>query len=53
MILGVKESSALNKFFTILNIAVIVFIVAFGAINVDLNNWRLHVNVYIHKIQYK
>ncbi len=45
MIVGVKDSSQLNKLFTILNIAVIVFIVAFGITSADLDNWMIPVNV--------
>lgn len=41
MVVGVKESSLLNKLFTALNILVILFIVAFGASKLDIKNWQI------------
>ena len=41
MIVGVKESSLLNKIFTILNIVVICFIFVSGVFKADINNWKL------------
>ena len=41
MVVGVKESSLLNKLFTALNILVILFIVAFGASKLDIQNWQI------------
>lgn len=41
MIVGVKESSLLNKLFTLLNIVVIGFIFVSGVFKADLANWEL------------
>jgi len=45
MVMGVKESTLLNKLFTLLNIAVIAFIVACGSITANAKNWDIHVYV--------
>lgn len=45
MVIGVKESTLMNKMFTVLNIAVIGFIVVCGAIKADTSNWELQVGV--------
>lgn len=45
MVIGVKESTLLNKLFTVLNIVVIGFIVICGAIKADIANWNVEVNV--------
>ena len=45
LIIGVKESSMLNSVFTILNIAVILFIVIAGSIKANFDNWKLKPNV--------
>ncbi|XP_013877993.1 cationic amino acid transporter 2 [Austrofundulus limnaeus] len=37
---GVRESSILNTFFTVVNVAVLLFIIISGFIKGDLNNWR-------------
>lgn len=44
LIIGVKESSTLNSVFTLLNIAVILFIIIAGAIKANFNNWSLKPN---------
>lgn len=41
MIIGVKESSFLNKIFTLLNIIVLMFIIITGATKINFNNWSL------------
>lgn len=41
MVVGVKESAAMNKLFTALNIIVIGFIVVVGAFKADIRNWQL------------
>lgn len=38
---GVKESAILNTFFTIVNVAVLIFIMISGFIHGDVKNWRL------------
>jgi hypothetical protein len=54
MIIGVKESSFLNKGFTVLNIAVIAFIFVSGLFKADINNWKLDPKVsLIHLCQRK
>lgn len=40
-----KESSFLNKIFTIINILVIIFIFISGLFKSDLKNWSIDVNV--------
>lgn len=47
MILGVKESSFLNKIFTALNILVLLFIFITGLTRANINNWKLTPNVII------
>jgi amino acid transporter len=47
MVVGVKESSLLNKLFTLLNIFVIMFIFVSGVVKSDLSNWKLNPQVYI------
>ena len=44
MVVGVKESSMLNKIFTLLNIGVILFIFISGLFKADLANWKLDPN---------
>jgi len=41
MVVGVKESTTLNKLFTGLNIVVIGFIVIVGSLKADINNWMI------------
>lgn len=41
MVVGVKDSSLLNKLFTALNILVIAFIVGIGSFRLDINNWQI------------
>jgi cationic amino acid transporter 3 len=48
MVVGVKESSLLNKIFTALNILVILFIVAFGASKLDIKNWQIKPSVILN-----
>ena len=43
--IGVKESSFLNKIFTALNLAVISFIIICGATKANGDNWRVVPNV--------
>lgn len=45
MIIGVKESSFINKIFTMLNITVLSFIIITGATKANFNNWSINVNV--------
>lgn len=45
MVVGVKESSLLNKIFTALNIVVIGFIVVCGVIKADIQNWKIEAKV--------
>jgi len=42
MVVGVKESSFLNKIFTGLNVAVIMFIVFSGMLKTKVANWQVH-----------
>ena len=49
MVMGVKESTLLNKIFTLLNIVVIVFIFVCGIIKSDLSNWRIKPDVKMKK----
>ena len=48
MVIGVKESTALNKIFTALNIIVIGFIVICGAFKTDVENWKINAQVKIY-----
>jgi len=45
MIIGVKESSMVNRFFTLLNITLLTIIIVTGATKVDFGNWNLKTNV--------
>jgi len=45
MIIGVKESSMVNRFFTLLNITLLTIIIVTGATKVDFENWNLKTNV--------
>ena len=45
MIIGVKESSFVNKMFTLLNVATLTSICLIGATKVDFSNWNLKTNV--------
>ena len=47
MVIGVKESSLMNKIFTILNIVVIAFIVVCGSTKANPANWKLEVGVSV------
>ena len=54
MVVGVKESTMLNKLFTLLNIVVIVFIFVCGIIKADIANWRIKPEVSkIFRLLYK
>ncbi|KAJ8347957.1 hypothetical protein SKAU_G00265460 [Synaphobranchus kaupii] len=44
---GVKESSTVNKIFTGINIAVLVFIIITGFIKGDINNWYISVDTIL------
>jgi hypothetical protein len=46
-VIGVKESTLLNKLFTALNIVVIVFIFVCGVIKSDLSNWEIKPTVIL------
>jgi hypothetical protein len=39
--MGVKESSMMNKAFTMLNLSVILFVIIFGATKSDIHNWKI------------
>jgi amino acid transporter len=39
--IGAKESSFMNKIFTILNLSVILFVIVCGGIKSNLNNWKI------------
>ena len=41
LIVGVRESSFLNKVFTVLNIFVILVITIIGATKADFKNWSI------------
>lgn len=45
MVAGVKESTFLNKIFTVLNVVVIVFIFVAGLTKANKANWYLAPNV--------
>ena len=45
MIIGVKESSMVNRFFTLLNITLLTIIIVTGATRVDFGNWNLKTSV--------
>lgn len=38
---GLKESMLLNNFLTIVNIAVVLFVIVFGAFKADISNWKI------------
>ncbi|GLV35940.1 uncharacterized protein CBL_09842 [Carabus blaptoides fortunei] len=44
---GLKESSLMNNIFTILNIAVVLFVILAGSVKADPQNWKLPANVTI------
>ncbi|XP_055538371.1 cationic amino acid transporter 2-like [Wyeomyia smithii] len=39
---GLKKSTMVNNFFTILNIGIVLFVVIAGAINADIANWNIN-----------
>jgi cationic amino acid transporter 3 len=45
MVIGVKESTLLNKIFTAINICVILFIFICGLIKANLSNWEIKADV--------
>jgi amino acid transporter len=45
LIVGVKEPTFLNMIFTVLNLAVIIFLFIAAAINAKISNWQLTVQV--------
>lgn len=48
MIIGVKESTLMNKIFTFLNVLVLSFIIVTGATKVDFDNWQINTDVGSH-----
>lgn len=48
MIAGVKESSFLNKIFTLLNILVLMFIFVAGLTRASQINWNLYPQVFCY-----
>lgn len=42
MVVGVKESTTLNKIFTIVNIVILSFIIVCGATQVNFSNWQVN-----------
>ena len=53
MIIGVKESSLINKIFTMINITVLSFIIITGATKANFANWSLDVSVSINNTALK
>lgn len=45
MVVGVKDSSNMNKVFTLLNVIVIGFISIVGAFKADIKNWEIKADV--------
>ncbi|XP_055628138.1 cationic amino acid transporter 2 isoform X2 [Toxorhynchites rutilus septentrionalis] len=38
---GLKKSTMVNNFFTVLNIGIVLFVIVAGAINADISNWSI------------
>ncbi len=47
MIIGVKESTLMNKIFTFIKVGILTFVIICGATKADFNNWNLKTNVSI------
>ncbi len=45
MIIGVKESTLMNKIFTFIKIAILTFVIICGATKVNIDNWKINTNV--------
>ena len=45
MIIGVKESTFLNKIFTSIKVLILLFIIICGTTKVNVDNWRINTNV--------
>ncbi|XP_065073580.1 cationic amino acid transporter 2 isoform X2 [Ochlerotatus camptorhynchus] len=39
---GLKKSTMVNNFFTVLNIGIVLFVIIAGAINADISNWHIN-----------
>lgn len=46
--LGVKESSRMNNIFTGVNLCVVTFIIVFGSIKANFNNWSIDSNTFVN-----
>ena len=53
MIIGIKESGFINKFFTIFNIVLLLFIIILGATRGNLSNWNLRPNVILFYFRHR
>ena len=53
--IGVKESTFMNKLFTMLNLSVILFVIIFGSVKADIHNWELTATevIYLFEIASK
>ncbi len=45
MIIGVKESTLMNKVFTVMNVSILSFIIVCGATKANFNNWKIETEV--------
>jgi len=53
MVVGVKESTFMNKLFTGINIVVIGFIVIAGSLKADISNWRIKPEANLSWVDYE
>ena len=45
MMIGIRESGFINKFFTVFNVVLLLFIIILGSTRGNLSNWNLRPNV--------
>jgi amino acid transporter len=45
MIIGVKESTAINKILTFIKLLILLFVIICGATKANFNNWIINTNV--------